>query len=666
MKKLLSLIGLLMCMIHFTYSQNQTINTETINKTITNLLKKDPDNKELISKGVKQLAYLWEKADGTNDDFISFCETNFVYDSKEKEKNFLRISEYLEAISGHYNEMSLQLQKNLHEATGPLSKVDEMFSAYDPSTHLSDDLYNNKIAFFIALNFPKYSLKEKELIGNNRLEWAYSRLGDMYTSRIPASVKQTCANAGGDADLYINNYNIYAGYLLNKKGEKLFPEEMILLSHWNLRDEIKTNYSGGNKALDKQQTIYEVMKRIINQEIPMQAINSSNYDWNPYTNKLFKNKEEFTIIPENNIRYQKLLNNFHAFKGIDTYTGNTQIDRKFSDEMEISLEDTETLLKIYLSAAELKKVGKIVKKRLKRNLLPFDIWYDGFKSRSNMVENKLSEVTRTLYPTAEALEKDLLNLLMKLGFTKERADYIAARIEVDAARGSGHAWGAAMKGQKSHLRTRIPTSGMDYKGYNIAIHEFGHNVEQVISLYDVDYYMLSGVPNNAFTEALAFVFQKRDLELLGMRDYNAEKENMTVLDKAWQLYEISGVALLDIAIWKWLYANPDATADELKETTIRLAKEVWNEYFAPVFEVKDEPILAIYSHMLNYPLYLSSYSFGQIIEFQLEQYFKEKDLAAEVDRIYRLGKITPNEWMIQATGNPLSVEPLLEAIRQIK
>lgn len=50
----------------------------------------------------------------------------------------------------------------------------------------------------------------------------------------------------------------------------------------------------------------------------------------------------------------------------------------------------------------------------------------------------------------------------------------------------GHAWGASMKGQQSHLRTRIPAEGMNYKGYNIAVHEFGHNVEQTISMYNVD------------------------------------------------------------------------------------------------------------------------------------------------------------------------------------
>ena len=39
--------------------------------------------------------------------------------------------------------------------------------------------------------------------------------------------------------------------------------------------------------------------------------------------------------------------------------------------------------------------------------------------------------------------------------------------------------GAAMRSDNAHLRTRVPESGMTYKGFNIAIHELGHNVEQV-------------------------------------------------------------------------------------------------------------------------------------------------------------------------------------------
>ena len=64
---------------------------------------------------------------------------------------------------------------------------------------------------------------------------------------------------------------------------------------------------------------------------------------------------------------------------------------------------------------------------------------------------------------------------------------------------------------------------MNYKGYNIAVHELGHNVEQTFSLNEVDSTLLQGVPNTAFTEALAFVFQAHDLELLGLAKPDARE-----------------------------------------------------------------------------------------------------------------------------------------------
>jgi hypothetical protein len=639
------------------------IPSSAVEQVIDTLLQKNRPDSILIGKGVKQVSRLWQETDGSEADFIRFCVDHYIADPTEKEQIFLKISDYLEAIQGNFNEMSLQLQRHVHEATGSLLPVDEWFAAYSPGTHLTDDLYANKIAFVIALNFPELSLEEKEQLGNDRLAWAYARLGDWFTSRIPAELQQAYANANSDADVYIANYNIYAGHLLNKEEEKIFPEDMVLLAHWNLRDEIKANYNKGETGLDKQKTIYEAMQRIISQEIPREVINSGDYEWNPFTNTVYQSGKSLQGTPENTVRYEKFLNNFHALQAIDQYAGNTYIDRNFSKDMEISVTDAETLFKSYLSAPEMQATGNIVSGRLGRKLEAFDIWYDGFKPRSSMDEDKLSAQTRALYPDAAALEKQLPDILSRLGFDTEKARYLAGKIEVDAARGSGHAWGAAGKGQKSHLRTRIPSGGLDYKGYNIAIHEFGHNVEQTFSLYDVDYFLMSGVPNTAFTEALAFVFQKRDLELLGIANNDPEKETMDVLDKAWQLYEIAGVSLLDIEVWKWLYAHPEATAVQLKEAVIRLSKEIWNEYYAPVFGIRDEPVLAIYSHTVSYPLYLSAYTFGQIIEFQLEQHLNGKDFAGEVSRIYRLGRLTPNQWMLAATGKPLSVEPLLGAIR---
>lgn len=231
---------------------------------------------------------------------------------------------------------------------------------------------------------------------------------------------------------------------------------------------------------------------------------------------------------------------------------------------------------------------------------------------------------------------------------------------MDASLGAGHAIEAKMRDDKSTLRTRIGSDGMDYKGYNIGVHEFGHNVEQTISLHDVANYFLAGVPNTAFTEALAFTFQGKDLELLGIPpDSNENTDNLKTLDLFWNCYEIMGVSLVDIQVWQWMYEHPNADAYELKDAVIGIAKQVWNQYYAPIFKVKDEPILAIYSHAIIDPLYLSAYPIGHIIDFQLENFLKGKNMGEEVTRIYKLGRLEPNLWMQRAVGEKVSVQTLI-------
>ena len=173
---------------------------------------------------------------------------------------------------------------------------------------------------------------------------------------------------------------------------------------------------------------------------------------------------------------------------------------------------------------------------------------------------------------------------------------------------------------------------------------------------------MKGVPNTAFTEALAFVFQARDLDFLGYRNDAPDREAMNTLDIFWGCYEIMGVALVDMYTWRWLYGHPDATAAQLKEQVIRIAQEVWNKYYAPHFGEKDAPILAIYSHMIDTPLYLANYPYGHIIHFQLEQQFAGRQVAAEIERIFPAGRLTPQHWMRHAVGSEVSTQPLLDAV----
>ena len=192
---------------------------------------------------------------------------------------------------------------------------------------------------------------------------------------------------------------------------------------------------------------------------------------------------------------------------------------------------------------------------------------------------------------------------------------------------------------------------MDYKGYNIAVHELGHNVEQVFSLESVDHTLLIGVPNNAFTEAPAFVFQARDLELLGLQQPDAASERERVLGDFWQTWEIAGVALVDLATWHWMYDHPEATAADLREAVVRIAEEIWDRYYAPVLGGTTTPLLGVYSHMISYPLYLADYPIGHLIAFQIEEHLhKVGQLGPEFERMASFGAVTPDVWMTHATG----------------
>ncbi len=640
--------------------------TESIKKqALDSLLNRHGEiNRYRIEKGVKQVASLWQKEDGNADDFITFCTENFIADSSQLETLFLKISRNMEILSGNFTRMSLQLREPLDLEQGPIAPVDLIFGAYNPASHLSDDFFKNKLNFHILLNFPAFTLAEKLEQGSgwNRRQWAYAATGNIVKSREPAELQQKLSDVATAAETYISEYNIYMGTLVNNNMQSLFPVDKKLISHWGLRDELKANYNvpGG---FEKQKMIFALMNRIINQEIPAKVINTNQYQWNPFTNKIYEGTREISSNREEDVRYQHILNYYKLFRQQDAYYPQypTVIARAFEMNTQIPRETVEELFKKILSSKEVRETGRLIEKRLGRKLEPFDIWYNGFRSDGTLQEAELDRITLSKYPTINAFKNDLPAILVKLGFDKEKAAYLTSRITVDPARGSGHATGALMRGDVAHLRTRFTDKGMNYKGYNIAIHEFGHNVEQTISLYDVDYYMLNGVPNTAFTEALAFLFQERDLELLGFNKNSEEQEALSVLNILWNSYEIMGVALVDDALWEWLYNHPDAQAADVRDAVTTIAKEIWNKYYADVFGVKDQVILAIYSHMISYPLYLHSYPLGHIIQFQLKDFLKNKDFGKEIERIYSIGSITPEAWMLNAVGNPLSVDPLLKA-----
>lgn len=617
------------------------------------------------TRGVEQAWALWTEADGSEADFCRFVEEHLCLTDSERVVLFESLSRVLENVYQSADMLTVELLRptQLTNASEP-AEPDWIMSGYSPLAHFSDDMFANKLAFVTILNFPHYSLEEKNRLGRQwtREEWAMARLGDVFTTRVPAKVKTQMAEAFADAENYIADYNIYMGNLRTEDGRTLWPEDKVLLSHWNLRDELKALY-GKEDGQEKQEMIYEVMQRIVRQEIPQAAINGSDYIWKPYSDT--KQAEPYT-------RYERILAVAKAYFAEDAYcpSAPTGIQRNFEEGVEIPAAELDSLFRALVGSDQVQDVASVIRARLGRELRPYDIWYDGFKARASLAEDALTRQTRALYPDANAFAADMPRLLTQMGFYSEDARRIAHHIVVEPARGSGHAWPCLGRKEDARLRTRIPKTGMDYKGYNIAVHEFGHCVEQVLDMYFIDHYMLSGVPNTAYTEASAFLWQHRDLQLLpGARMGNGINNPDEVLDQFWSMYEIMGVSLVDMAMWQWIYAHPKASAKELCEATVQIAKDIWNRYYEPVLGEHDCVLLAVYSHMVNAPMYLPNYPLGHIVQYQLEEHLAQcatqQDFAAEYARIYRLGRLTPKEWMIQAVGATPSVDPILRAVSRV-
>jgi hypothetical protein len=640
--------------------------------------------RERAERGVLQVLAFWRAEDGDALALDQFVQSAFIADAGLLAKTRDRLAEAFEAADGHLLEIGRTWREGAELERGPELPIDALLAATDVGAHLQEDSFNSRIAFTVLLNWPLDRLEDKVAQGPgwSRTRWAEARLADRFATRPSGAAQAARAEASAAAEAYIAGYNLWVHHLVGSDGQRPFPKGKRLLSHWNLRDQIKADYAEGPVGLTRQRLIVSAMQRIVAQEIPRAVIEDPRLDWDPVKNVVTaapaaeveerpaaqtgKGGTPLVVSAERepDTRYAVLLRDFQAARRTDRDSPlfPTEMDRRFRLDYEIPEGRFRALLESIVSSPLVPRVAELVGQRLGRPLEPQDLWYAGFLARARFPEAKLDALTRKRYPTPAAYARDMPRLLRELGFAPTKAKWLAEHIVVDPARGSGHALQAARRGDLPHLRTRVGPAGMDYKGYNIAIHEMGHNVEQLFSLYEVDSTLLQGVPGNAFTEALAFTFQARDLELLGLGKPSARDERLRVLNDFWATWEISGVALVDMAIWHWMYEHPDATPAQLREAAVGIARDVWNRSYAPVLGGKDSALLGIYSHILAPSfLYLPAYPLGHLIAFQLEEKLKGPRSGAEFERVASFGRVTPDFWMVHATGSPVSAEPLLRA-----
>ena len=461
--------------------------------------------------------------------------------------------------------------------------------------------------------------------------------------------------ASSVADQYISEYNIWMHHLLDENGQRLFPAKLRLISHWNLRDELKGDYTDPETGLAKQRVIQKVMERIVTQTIPAVVVDNPHVDWNPFTNEVTpaaaKDSDEgapadlkISSDKEPDTRYEMLLTTFRAVRKADPYspTAPTLIDRRFNENREIPEARVKAMLEQVLTSPLIPRAAALIQSRLGRPLEPFDIWYNGFRARGEIYRTgtrcrQYRKNIRPRRPTGRIFPTFCRN-----------SDFTASAQITGRqhCRGSfPRSWtrlGAARREDKAHLRTRVEKTGMNYKGYNIAVHEMGHNVEQTFSLNFIDHTFLQGVPNTAFTEALAFVFQARDIELLGLANPMPKAKPSIPSMNFWGTYEIPGPPW-----WIWRSGtgctSSGSNCRRIREATVQISKDIWNKYYAPVFQKKDVVLPGIYSHMIDSMLYLPDYPIGHMIAFQIEEQIeKSGNLGTEFERMARMGSVVPD------------------------
>src|ERR1044072_2887470 len=141
-----------------------------------------------VRRGRAQASRFWRAEDGDAAEFEEFVAENFAGDQATLDATFERFQHNLEQLYGHMAEIGREFRSQSELDVGPVLPFDHLFASYDPSAHLSEDLFKSKLAFVALLNFPLTTLEQRLTEGErwSRREWVEARLGQQFSTRVPA------------------------------------------------------------------------------------------------------------------------------------------------------------------------------------------------------------------------------------------------------------------------------------------------------------------------------------------------------------------------------------------------------------------------------------------------------------------------------------------------
>ena len=634
--------------------------TEACSHATASLLATHGDaHRAAIEAGVRRVSERWSDKDGDAKAFEEFCTKHFVSDPVQRVRLLARLEKALEQIDGHLYEMRRTLRRH-HDLRGDeFPGVDDILAQFDPSPDLTEQLYKQKIAHLCLLNFPRPTLATMLTAGAawDDAGWAATRVAQHFGPRIPVDLADRARRTSFESGKFVSHFHVPVGGMVDANGKRWFESDRKLIAHWLVREEIKAGY-GDPDGLGKQRALSWVMARHIDGTIPKRVMSGEEKrDWNPENNTVAGGDPGELLGLE---RYEHWIANFRMAREFDPLYPDepTAIARKFALEREMPEAEVEKLMTDLLDAPVRKDLAAFMSRKLGRALEPFDIYFEDVVEAKPATE--MNAAVRKRFANVKELEAKLPEVLRELGFRGPDADFLGSRIKVEVCKGAGHAMRPYLEGYGAWLRTSSLDAELGWDGFDTAMHELGHNLEQLCSTYFVSRPALRGVPNTACTEAFAFLYQSLAKRVLGLEDA-AEADRQFAVDSVATMLsacQIAGPSLLELRAWRWLYANPSATPAALRDEVLRIAQDLWTRFYERDFGKDSYRILAAYQHMIAHPLYLPDYTLGHMMSHQIRSYMRGKDLAGETKRITSLGSLTPDLWMRRAVGAPVSPEPL--------
>lgn len=622
--------------------------------------------RDRVQAGVQRVAREWRPDDGDAPAFIAFCADHFAADETSRRRLLDRYEAALGWVNGHLYEMRRHLRRWSDLRGDEYPGVDDVFAKFDPAPDLAEQLFRQKIAFIALLNFDLPPLEEMLAEGPNwdTDRWAEVRISRSFDPRVPGSVHDMARELGHRANMFVSEFHVPVGRVVDANGRSWFAPERRLLAHWLIREEVRAGYNEP-EGVHKQRALMWVMRRHIDGTIPVSVMRGANDKaWDPARNTLDGNPATDLIGTE---RYERWLDMLKVAKAFDTYYVDhpTAMARKFGLQREIPEAEVERLLVDLLSSPVRGTLAQFMRKRLERPLEPQDVYFD--EVIAGEPAERMNALVKAKFGDEKGFEQALPALLRDLGFSDDDAEFLGTRVRVEIAKGAGHAMRPGRPEYDAWLRTSRLPDELGWDGFDTAMHELGHNLEQLCSTHFVPRPALRGVPNTACTEAFAFLYQSLAKRVLGLEGENTggapsggkpDAFDVDSIQTMLAACQIAGPSLVELYTWRWLYENPNATPDALRSRVIAIAGEVWDRFYREHFGDDPYAVLAAYQHMIAYPLYLADYALGQIISHQIRSFIRGRDLAAETKRICSLGRLSPDLWMKRAVGRGISVEPL--------